>query len=189
MQNSGTNVIALTSHVESNTFYFPSLSMPVLLYLPPQFSCFRVTTCFRVTAVSYILVAPKPAVIATEKSNLTLALAVGSGQHCPSLVPSRSLWLHSKLGQEDELGYKDDTAFTAHWGLDLALCCWWHLKKTIGPSAVWGPPQDQPKRPGKPLCVLSVRTGLEVELQASLPCVLSCCEPAPWPFRICRLCQ
>lgn len=46
MQNSGTNVIALTSHVESNTFYFPSLSMPVLLYLPPQFSCFRVTTCF-----------------------------------------------------------------------------------------------------------------------------------------------
>lgn len=151
MQNSGTNVIALTSHVESNTFYFPSLSMPVLLYLPPQF-----LSCFRVTAVSYILVAPKPAVIATEKSNLTLALAVGSGQHCPSLVPSRSLWLHSKLGQEDELGYKDDTALTAHRGLDLALCCWWHLKKTIGPSAVWDPPQDQPKRPGKPLCVLSV---------------------------------
>lgn len=91
MQNSATNVIALTSHVESNTFYFTCLSWPVILYLSWQF-----LSCLSGTAVSYILVSPKSAVFATEKSNLTLALAVGSAQHCPSLVPSIFLWLHSR---------------------------------------------------------------------------------------------
>lgn len=63
MQNSAKNVIALTSHVESNIFYFPSLSWPILLYLSQQF-----LSCFCVTAVSYILVWPKSVVIATEKA-------------------------------------------------------------------------------------------------------------------------
>lgn len=67
-------------NVESNTFSFLSLSWPVLLYLSPQFP-----SCLRVTAASYVLVSPKSAVIATEKSHLTLALAVSSAQHCPSL--------------------------------------------------------------------------------------------------------
>lgn len=84
MQNSATNGIALTSHIESSTFYFPSLSWPVLLYLPPQLSA---SLC--VTAVSHIIVSLKLAVIATEKGHftLTLALAIRSAQHCPFLVP------------------------------------------------------------------------------------------------------
>lgn len=184
MQNSATNVIALTSYIASNTFYFPSISWPVLFYLSPQF-----LSCLCATAVSNILVAPKSAVIATEKSNLTLALAVSSGQHCPSLVPSLSLWLHSKLDQEDELGYTDDSAFTSCRELDLTLGCWWHLKKIIGSSAVWGPHSTSLRSGRTLLCSLSARTGLEAELQASLPRVLSCCEPVPWPFRVCRLCQ
>lgn len=135
--------------IESNTFSFLSLSWPVLLYLSPQFP-----SCLRVTAASYVLVSPKSAVIATEKSHLKLALAVSSAQHCPSLVPPISLWLHSKLDQEDELGYKNDTAFTAPRELDLTLCCWWHLKKTTGLSVV--PQWQQPKSPAEPHCVLSV---------------------------------
>ena len=58
MKNSATNVIALASHVESNTFYFPPLSWPILLYLSPQLSA-----CLHVTAVSHIIVSLKLAVI------------------------------------------------------------------------------------------------------------------------------
>lgn len=84
MQNSAINVIALASHIESNTFYFLSLSWPILLYLSPQLSA-----CLRVTTVSRTIVSPKLAVIATEKVHLTLtlSLAFSSAQHCSSFVP------------------------------------------------------------------------------------------------------
>jgi len=95
MQNSAANVIGLASHIESNRFYFPSLSWPILLYLLPQLSA-----CLCVTTVSHIIVLLKLAVIATETSYLplTLALAVSSTQHCPSLVPPNIYVTAQRIG-------------------------------------------------------------------------------------------